>query len=377
MKIQKYQTKQGNTRYKFQIYLGVSPTGKPVKTNRSGFKTLKEAKQEYQRIKKDYNSGKLELNSSNPYNIYTLNELYPYYLKRYKPTVKPQTYSQFVERYNRLFKDTLGKYKLKSITPIIAQEVVNRLAKKYKSYRNYVQILSPIFDYGVILQVCPMNPFKLVTFPRKDPRTAHQPKTVLTKDELLEYLYACNTVNPFYYTYFSTLAFTGMRASEALALTWKDINLSRGTIKIEKTTVYSREDKTVLLQDNTKTGVARKINIPKSLVNVLRQWKKIQPKSKYLFSKDNKLYSSINVRSWIKTVNKVLPKNLRDKKITSHVFRRTHSQLLLQAGVPMFYISKRLGHTNIDTTQEYYLTNTQELEKQALKKLDTYLHQIK
>lgn len=53
MKIQKYQTKQGNTRYKFQIYLGVSPTGKPVKTNRSGFKTLKEAKQEYQRIKKD------------------------------------------------------------------------------------------------------------------------------------------------------------------------------------------------------------------------------------------------------------------------------------------------------------------------------------
>lgn len=50
--------------------------------------------------------------------------------------------------------------------------------------------------------------------------------------------------------------------------------------------------------------------------------------------------------------------------------------IVLQSGVPMFYISKRLGHTNIDTTQDYYLSNTKELEQQALKKLDKYLHQI-
>lgn len=376
MKIEKYQTNQG-TRYKIQVYLGVSENGRQIKTNRQGFKTKTEARKAYNKIKKDYNSGKLKIKTQNPYNIYTLNELYTYYLKRYKPTVKLQTFNQFVDRYNRLYKSNIGKYKLKSITPIIAQEVVNQLAKKYKSYRNYVQILSPIFDYGVILQVCNMNPFKLVTFPKKDPRTIHEPKTVLTKDELFEFLYACNTVSPFYYTYFSTLAFTGMRASEALALTWEDINLKKGTIKINKTTIYNRLDKTVHVQNNTKTGIARKISIPQSLIDVLKQWKRIQSKNKYVFSKDNKLYSSINVRSWIKTINKVLPEPLKNKKITSHVFRRTHSQLLLQAGVPMFYISKRLGHTNIDTTQEYYLTNTKELEKQALKKLDTYLHQIK
>lgn len=375
MKIEKYQTNQG-TRYKIQVYLGVSENGRQIKTNRQGFKTKTEARKAYNKIKKDYNSGKLKIKTQNPYNIYTLNELYTYYLKRYKPTVKPQTFNQFVDRYNRLYKSNIGKYKLKSITPIIAQEVVNQLAKKYKSYRNYVQILSPIFDYGVILQVCNMNPFKLVTFPKKDPRTIHEPKTVLTKDELFEFLYACNTVRPFYYTYFSTLAFTGMRASEALALTWEDINLKKGTIKINKTTIYNRLDKTVHVQNNTKTGIARKISIPQSLIDVLKQWKRIQSKNKYVFSKDNKLYSSINVRSWIKTINKVLPEPLKNKKITSHVFRRTHSQLLLQAGVPMFYISKRLGHTNIDTTQEYYLTNTKELEQQALKKLDKYLHQI-
>lgn len=379
MKIEKYKTQDGKIRYKFQVYLGVSPTGKPIKTNRSGFTTLKEAKQVYQKIKKDYNSGKLELQSTNfnLYNIKTLNDLYGYYLKRYKPTVKPQTYRQYVERYERLFKDTLGNYNLEAINPLIAQEVVNQLAEKYKSYRNYTQILSPIFDYGLMLQVCNYNPFKMVQYPRRDPRTLHEKKPVLTKEELMIFLYSCNTISPFYYAYFSTLAFTGMRASECCALTWKDIHFRKATIDINKTTVYNRETKTTEVEDTTKTDVFRSIAIPKSLVDVLKQWKKIQhPKRDYLFEKD-RLYSSSQVNSWIKTIQKALPKELQKKRITSHIFRRTHSQLLLEAGVPLTYISKRLGHTRIMTTDTFYLSNTKELEKQALKKLDTYLHKIK
>lgn len=379
MKIEKYKTKEG-TRYRFQVYLGVSPTGKPIKTNRSGFKTLREAKQEYKKIKKDYNSGKLELQSTNfnLYNIRTLNDLYGYYLKRYKPTVKPQTYRQYVERYERLFKDTLGKYNLDAINPIIAQEVVNRLSQKYKSYRNYVQILSPIFDYGLILQVCNYNPFKMVQYPRKDPRALHEKKPVLTKEELMIFLYSCNTISPFYYAYFSTLAFTGMRASECCALTWKDVHFRKATIDINKTTIRTHSAEHVIIQNTTKTDVFRTVSIPKSLVDVLKQWKKIQhPKSDYLFQQKDRLYSSAQVNSWIKTIKKTLPKGLQNKKITSHIFRRTHSQLLLEAGVPLTYISKRLGHTRIMTTDTFYLRNTEELEKQALDKLDYYLHKIK
>lgn len=283
-----------------------------------------------------------------------------------------------MERYERLFKNTLGKYNLEAFNPLIAQEIVNQLAEKYKSYRTYVQVLSPIFDYGVLLQVCNYNPFKMVQYPRKDPRTLHEKKPVLTKEELMIFLYSCNTISPFYYAYFSTLAFTGMRASECCALTWKDIHFRNATIDINKTTVYNRQTKTTEIEDTTKTDVFRTVAIPKSLVNVLKQWKKIQhPKSQYLFERNDKLYSSAQVNRWIVTIKKVLPKNLQKKKITSHIFRRTHSQLLLEAGVPLTYISKRLGHTRIMTTDTFYLRNTKELEKQALDKLDSYLHKIK
>lgn len=58
-----------------------------------------------------------------------------------------------------------------------------------------------------------------LTFPRKGLRKSRKPKIFLTKDELLEFLYACNTVSPFYY-----ISVYWYAASEALALTWKDIN---------------------------------------------------------------------------------------------------------------------------------------------------------
>lgn len=375
MKIEKYQTKNG-TRYKFQVYLGISPTGRQIKTHRAGFKTLADAKQAYKQLKKDYENGKVPLNK-NRYGISTLNDLYKYYLERYKPAVRPQTYIQFTDRYNRLFASSLGQMQLKSISPIIAQQVVNKLAKKYKSYRNYINILNPIFDYGVMLQVCDYNPFKMVMFPKKDPRSLHEKKPLFTREELKIFLFTCNSINPFYYAFFSTLAFTGLRASECCALTWNDINFSQGTINITKTTIYNHATNQVSIENTTKTNVYRSVSIPNSLVKVLEQWRAIQhPKNDYVFAKGNKLYNSIHVNSWIKTIKKRLPQSMQNKKITSHIFRRTHSQLLLEAGVPLAYISKRLGHMQFNTTDTYYLRNSKELEKQSLKKLDTYLNQV-
>ncbi|MEJ1333909.1 Arm DNA-binding domain-containing protein [Lactiplantibacillus plantarum] len=47
--IKKYQDKDGNTRYQFQVYLGVDPlTGKKKNTRRRGFKTKKKPRLYYQ-----------------------------------------------------------------------------------------------------------------------------------------------------------------------------------------------------------------------------------------------------------------------------------------------------------------------------------------
>ncbi|MDN6398409.1 MAG: Arm DNA-binding domain-containing protein [Alkalibacterium sp.] len=45
LQIKTYKKQDGNTYYKFQTYLGIDSSGKPVRVRKSGFKTKTEAKQ--------------------------------------------------------------------------------------------------------------------------------------------------------------------------------------------------------------------------------------------------------------------------------------------------------------------------------------------
>lgn len=49
---------------------------------------------------------------------------------------------------------------------------------------------------------------------------------------------------------------------------------------------------------------------------------------------------------------------------TLHSIRHTHCSMLIHEGVSIYYISKRLGHTSINTTLSIYSHLLEETEKQ-------------
>ena len=153
------------------------------------------------------------------------------------------------------------------------------------------------------------------------------------------------------------VAKTGMRFSEALALTPKDFDFAHQVLSVNKTWDY--KGKGGFLPTKNKSSV-RKIQIDWQTVIRFSELIKGLPENEPIFVK-GQVYNS--------TVNTVLSRCCHKAKvpeITVHGLRHTHASLLLFAGVSIASVARRLGHARMTTTQKTYLHIIQELENKDI-----------
>lgn len=149
------------------------------------------------------------------------------------------------------------------------------------------------------------------------------------------------------------VAKTGMRFSEALAITPEDFDFAHQTLSVSKTWDYKGDGG--FLPTKNKSSV-RKIQIDWQIVVQFSELVKTLPKDEPIF---------INKKTYNSTVNDALArhcKNVDIPVISIHGLRHTHASLLLFAGVSIASVARRLGHASMTTTQKTYLHIIQELE---------------
>ncbi|CAK7087506.1 MAG: Tyrosine recombinase XerC [Enterocloster aldenensis] len=152
------------------------------------------------------------------------------------------------------------------------------------------------------------------------------------------------------------IAKTGMRFSEALAITPMDFDFSHQTLSISKTWDYKGKGGFLPTKNNSSV---RKIQIDWQTVIQFSELVKGLPKDKPIFVTKERIYNS--------TVNDILARHctrLNIPVISIHGLRHTHASLLLFAGVSIASVARRLGHASMTTTQKTYLHIIQELENQ-------------
>lgn len=149
------------------------------------------------------------------------------------------------------------------------------------------------------------------------------------------------------------IAKTGMRFSEALAITPKDFDFSHQVINVNKTWDY--KDNSGFLPTKNKSSI-RKIQIDWKTVVQFSELVKDLPENKPIFVNGKVYNSTIN--------NKLIRccRNLSIPEISIHGLRHTHASILLFAGVSIASVAMRLGHSSINTTQKTYIHIIQELE---------------
>lgn len=239
-------------------------------------------------------------------------------------------------------------------------------------HKNYIlNLYKEIFRYAKIYFKLKNDPtYVLINFKKsyEEKLKDRQKETnIWTEDELLKFLKCVN--KPTYKALFLTLYYTGLRLGEALALNWNDF--SGNTLSISKSLTRKSENHTYEIKEPKNMYSIRTILIGDNLSKYLNQYKETQMKVSgfnnqwFIFGNVNPLpYTSIS-RIKDKAIKEAHVKNIR-----IHDFRHSHASLLISKGLNIVAISRRLGHSDVNTTLKIYTHLLQENEKQLVSYLD-------
>jgi integrase len=196
------------------------------------------------------------------------------------------------------------------------------------------------------------------TIGERPPKVVREEVVILTGDEARAIVTKL-VDNPIYPKAIVAL-FTGLRRSELLALKWSSIDLDRKTLRV----VEALEETAAGLRFKTPKSRAgkREITLPDIVVAVLRDHRKRQseqrmklgagrlPADALVFSRldGGPLSPNALSKEWAKAAASI------GVKATLHAARHTHVSFLIDAGINVVKISRRVGHADIATTLNVY-----------------------
>jgi integrase len=152
--------------------------------------------------------------------------------------------------------------------------------------------------------------------------------------------------------------FTGMRLSEVLALRWRRTHLDRGVIEVREALEQTKAHGIRFKSAKTRAG-RRDITLPDILVDALREYRKRQLELRMQIGAgrlpdDALLFATIEGDPLTPNSVSMAWSDFADDAgipdVTFHALRHTHASQLIDAGVDIVTISKRLGHSKPDIT---------------------------
>ena len=173
---------------------------------------------------------------------------------------------------------------------------------------------------------------------------------------LEEYKKFDNVIENFmHHTFFEVLFYLGLRQGECQALTWNDIDLEKGALKVTKTlTTKIKGQKWLISSPKTKSST-RILPLTEKLTEDLNKLK-LEAK-KYKDYSDNWFVFG-NALPFPETTIQVNKnkycKIAGVKQIRIHDFRHSCASLLINQGASIILVSKWLGHSNTAITLNTY-----------------------
>ena len=188
------------------------------------------------------------------------------------------------------------------------------------------------------------------TLPKRDKKLP----IVLSQEEMIEILdgiIVCDAISSRNRCMVELLYATGMRISELLNLTLKDLNIKMGCIK-----VIGKGNKERMIPIGSYVG-----EILEQYINDYRAEFNIKNDSLLFFNKHGQRLSREEFYSILQTI---VNSTSITKKVSPHTFRHTFATHLLENGADLRSIQELLGHSDISTTTIYTHISNQKIRSE-------------
>lgn len=322
------------------------------------------------------------------------NEYAEYWFVTYKVgKIEPSSYTRLYRVFDSQIRNTLGRKFIGEIKTSDIQKLIDEYANPsndnikplaMSGLKKILQFLRPCFKMAVKEEIISSNPCEDVILPNasyimvetKIQNSLNDIEIDQFRNVALEKYKTTGEYRSRNAIVLLLILNLGLRAGEALALEWDDINFDDKVVYINKTlqcgiknsscngTAYITRIKN---SAKTKSGV-RFLRLNDQVMFYLNELieydKRNSINSKYVCC--NNLGEINNHRNLQCCLNSISRKMKLDKHITLHTLRHTFGSTLIRRGVGIEIISKLMGHANITITFNKYIHTIKEEEAKAM-----------
>jgi len=359
----RYRSKNGQPRTYFDnntgryiapgvVYL---PNGERKLVRGSGVrKSIAEAKRD--RLVKKYES-LIEINSRD---LSLVGDYCQHWLDNVKPStdLRRRTRVGYQNAINKWIRPYLGRTRIGDLTREDIQQLYAQMSKSNKSRSSMNQVravLSQTLDEAMVSGHIKSNLVKFVKLPKKK-----RPNPVyLTTEEVLAI--KKRAIEKGEWLRWALALLYGMRQGECLGLRWEDISFTNESLQVRRSQGRVAGKGLVLEELKTSSSV-RNLPLPKEILELFKQHKREQLEQRLKLGTNwietgqvftTKIGTPIDNGNDRKAWDKLLQES-GVKPIKLHAARHTAATTFLANGTDIVVVSKLLGHSNIQTTVEYY-----------------------
>lgn len=379
MSITKRTDKDGKSRYLVRIESPDPITGKRRRVTVGTYGTKREAeKAEAQAITERERGTLLQPDTT------TVGELLDRYMETEVPrTVRPENRADYETVIRRHVKPALGNVKVRRLTV----EQVERL---------YADLQAAGYSSSLIKK-CHMRLGAALRLAKrwniihdnvcdvaKPPKIAYKQPEIWTPDDVTAFLDAA--ADDALYAYWLTMVETGARTSELLGVTWADVDLGRGTIRLGAQVVRLLKGTPIVKQDAKTDAGRRTIRLTASTIDELKAYR-----TSWLERKLASCEPGWNPHDLVFCAPSGRPRNARNvrrifdrivkeagvKPISPHSIRKTHITTTIANGANVKAVAARVGHRDITTTLKTYTALTASMDDELMSIVEAMVPQRK